>query len=115
MGAYGVGNSVAVSSASPLTEISVDQTNQGTVSAKSSLLTGGTGGDAYVNATAVGNAAQGYACATCDGGVGINNTQLNGGAVKATAVYKGTYGGAVTGAASAVGNTATYTVRSPGG
>ena len=70
VGAYGVGNSVYVDSASPKTEIGIDQTNTGAVTAKSSLLTGGLGGDAYVNATAVGNAAQGYACSTCEGGVG---------------------------------------------
>lgn len=115
VGSYGVGNSVYVSSASPTTEIGVDQTNQGAVTAKSSLLTGGAGGDAYVTATAVGNAAQGYACATCEGGVGISSSQTNGGAVRATSVYRGTYGGAVTGAASAVGNTATYTVKGSGG
>ena len=115
VGAYGVGNSVYVSSASPTTEVGVDQQNQGAVTARSSLLTAGAGGDAYVNATAVGNAAQAYACATCEGGVGINNSQTNGGAVKATATYRGGYGGAVTGAASAVGNTATFVVRGSGG
>ena len=115
VGSYGVGNSVYVSSASPTTEIGVDQANQGAVTARSSLLTGGAGGEAYVTATAVGNAAQGYACATCDGGVGINSSQTNGGAVKATSVYRGPYGGSVTGTASAVGNTATYLVKSSGG
>ena len=115
VGSYGVGNSVFVNSTSPTTEIGVDQTNQGAVTARSSLTTGGAGGDAYVNATAVGNAAQGYACSTCQGGVGVGNSQVNGGAVRATASYRGTYGGAITGAASAVGNTATYVAKSSGG
>ena len=50
-----------------------------------------------------------------DGGVGVSNSQVNGGAVQATAVYRGGYAGAVTGASSAVGNTATYVLKSSGG
>lgn len=114
VGAYGVGNSVLVSSGSALTESGVTQANTGEVAARASLLTGGSGGDAYVSATAVGNAVQGFACSTCDGGVGARSSQSNAGAVRATSVYRGTYGGAVTGTASAVGNTATYVFKSSG-
>ena len=68
-----------------------------------------------MSATAVGNAAQGLVCSTCDGGVGITNTQSNSGSVRASASYRGPATGSVVGAASAVGNTATFTVRAPGG
>lgn len=114
VGAYGVGNSALVTSTSALTEIGVNQTNTGAVTARASLLTGGSGGDAYVSATAAGNAAQGFACSTCEGGVGVQNNQTNSGAVRATSTYRGPYGGAVTGTASAVGNTATYVFKSGG-
>lgn len=112
---YGVGNSAYSSNIGPQTEFGVDQTNTGAVTSKSSLLTSGTGGDAYVSATAVGNAAQGLVCATCEGGVGIDNRQTNSGAIRAVAGFKGPYGGSVVGTSSAVGNTATFTVRAPGG
>ena len=115
VGSYGVGNSVYSASVGPTAEIGADQTYTGAVTARSSLLTGGAGGDAYVTATAVGNASQGYACSACDGGVGITNSQNNSGAVRATSVYRGPGASSVTGAASAIGNSATYTIKSSGG
>ena len=115
VGAYGVGGSIATTTAGPTTELGYEQINTGAVTASASLLAGGGGGEAYVTATAVGNAVQGSACSTCNGGVGFYGQQSNSGAVRASAVYKGPATGAVTAAASAVGNTATYVVRSPGG
>ena len=115
VGAYGVGNSAYGNNVGPQTEFAADQTNTGAVAARGLLTASGGGGDSYVSATAVGNAIQANACATCDGGVGFGGTQTNRGAVTASASYKGPATGTVTTAASAVGNTATYTVRSAGG
>ena len=111
---YGVGNSVYASNIGAQTELGIDQTNTGAVTGKASLVASSGGGDTYVSATAVGNAAQGLVCSTCDGGVGISNSQNNSGAVRAVASYHGPATGSVVGAASAVGNTATFTVRAPG-
>lgn len=112
---YGVGNSVYSSNIGPQTELGVEQANTGAVTARSSLLANGGGDATYVSATAVGNAVQGLVCATCEGGVGIAANQTNSGAVRASSLFRTTAAtGSVVGAASAVGNTATFTVRVPG-
>ena len=115
VGAYGVGNSAYGNNVGPQTEFAADQTNTGAVNARSLLTASGGGSDSYVSATAVGNAIQATACATCDGGVGFRGAQTNSGGVTASTSYKGPATGSVVSAASAVGNTATYTVRSAGG
>ena len=112
---YGVGNSVLVSNTGAQTQAGIEQENVGAVTARSALTAGGGGGDTYVSATAVGNANQSAVCSTCEGGVGLQNKQTNSGAITASASYKGPQTGSVVGAASAVGNTASFTVRAPGG
>lgn len=113
VGSYGVGNSAYGSNVGPTTEFAADQTNTGPVTARSLLTASNGGAEGYVSATAVGNAIQASACQTCDGGVGFKGNQLNAGAVTASTSYKGPATGSVIGAASAVGNSATYVVRTP--
>ena len=113
VGAYGVGNSILVSDTGPQATINASQSNSGAITA-SSLLTGGAGGSTSLNATAVGNVVQGYACGTCNGGVGATIAQSNDGRVTAVGKVQGPGGGAVTGASTAVGNTVTLLVKSSG-
>jgi hypothetical protein len=110
---YGVGNSAIASNAGPQTNMTVSQTNNGDVSATASF-TGGdaTSGGVNLVSTAVGNAASGYACPSCQGGVGANNTQVNNGGVRATSTATVNGAATVNTQASAVGNTATYQVKS---
>ena len=114
VGAYGVGNSILLSTSGPQAEMVSNQASSGTVEASASLRGGG-GADSLVSATAIGNAVSGYICSTCDGGVGVKNSQSNTGAVRATSTYKGPATGSVVGSANAVGNSATYVVKSSGG
>lgn len=109
--AYGVGNSALAANAGPQTNMTTSQTNSGDVTASASF-TGGDGGAAGVAATAVGNAASGYACPSCQGGVGANNTQVNSGPVHAATTATVTGGASVNGQASAIGNSATFQVKS---
>lgn len=113
-GAYGVGNSALLDNTGYGTSISNDQTNTGAVTVGASL-TGGSGAEGQVSATAVGNAVSAYACATCNGGVEATSRQVNSGAVHATSTFTAGAVGSAASAASAIGNTATFQVRSSGG
>jgi hypothetical protein len=110
---YSVGDSAIASNSGPQTNMTVSQTNNGDVSATASF-TGGdmTSGGVNLVSTAVGNAASGYACPSCKGGVGANNTQVNNGGVHASSAATFTGATSVNAQASAVGNTATYQVKS---
>ena len=76
--------------------------------------TGAEGYDASASATAIGNAATGYACSDCDGRITATSQQVNNVDVGATANVTVTgYARSATGVANAVGNTATYYVSQP--
>lgn len=112
---YGVANSAIVSNAGPQTTANGTQDNTGAVDATVNFTggSGGYGGDSTVMATAVGNAYSAYACADCNGSVVANLRQTSSGGVSATSTTTVTSSGYVSGAASAVGNTATFQVHKP--
>ena len=115
--ALGVGNSVLAGNQGPSTELDNTQVNTGGIQAQASF-TGDNGFDATSSATAMGNAAIGYACSQCGGVISINNSQVtSGGGVEAdsSTTITNTAGSArsATGIATAVGNSATYYVSRP--
>jgi len=113
--AMGVGNSVLAGNAGQYVNIDNSQFNSGGVEVISSF-NGDTGYDAYSSATAVGNAITGYACSECQGTLVANSFQTNNSAVSATSTMSITGSGrSVIGTATAVGNTASFWVTSPGG
>ncbi len=107
--AYGVGNSTLVTNDGPEIALGMIQNTVAEVTGTANL-TGHNGGDAYVEASAVGNALTANACGNCGGAIGAETYQTSGGPVTATA-------GAIIGAArsvkaraTAIGNTVTYQV-----
>jgi hypothetical protein len=115
--ALGVGNSVLAGNQGPSTELDNTQVNTGGIQAQASF-TGDNGFDATSSATAMGNAAIGYACSQCGGVISITNSQVtSGGGVEAdsTTSITNTQGSArsATGVATAVGNSATFYVSRP--
>lgn len=114
---YAMANSAILSNNGSYAGVENAQTNTGDVLAKSSFTGGaGGGGDGMANATAVGNAVSGYACAECQGTLEANNRQVNNGSVRAVSSFTaGGPMGTATGISSAVGNTATFSVVRSGG
>ncbi len=115
--ALGVGNSVLAGNQGPSTELDNTQVNTGGIQAQASF-TGDNGFDATSSATAMGNAAIGYACSQCGGVISVNNSQVtSGGGVEAdsSTTLTNTAGSArsATGVATAVGNSATFYVSRP--
>ena len=112
--AFGVGNSVLAGNQGPSTELDNTQVNAGGIQAQASF-TGDSGFDATSSATAMGNAAIGFACSQCSGAITINNSQTtSGGGVEA--VSNTTVTGSnrsTTGIATAVGNNGTFYVSRP--
>ena len=114
---YGVGNSTVVSNAGSYTQANTDQSNTAGITVNASLYGGsvGEGGNAYANATGVGNAVSAYACASCNGTISAHNKQVNSGPVKVQSnLTAQNLSGQASGVASAVGNTASYDVVSSG-
>ena len=109
---YSVANSAIISNSGPSTTANGVQTNTGEVSAVTNF-TGGSGGDATLLSTAVGNAYSGYACADCNGSVVGTVRQTNAGGVSAITGTTTSSQGYISGSASAVGNTATFQVHKP--
>ena len=111
--AYASGNSVLAANAGPYTSLDNTQTNTGGIVASSSFI-GNNGFDAASSATAMGNAATGFACSDCGGVISVNNSQLNTGGVSATSTISiAASNRSVTGTATAVGNNATFYVSKP--
>ena len=79
-------------------------------------FTGNNGYDDAANATAMGNAVTAYACSNCGGVMTVTSSQTSSGGVSASSTTTTTAGNrSVTGAATAVGNNATFYVSKPGG
>jgi hypothetical protein len=111
--AYGVGNSVVAGNAGQ--EVTIDNTqynDTGGVDAYAEY-SGDAGYDSTASATAMGNAASGYACSDCASGMTVSNSQTNGANVRAEARTSVGSGRTVVGVANAVGNTASYYVSRP--
>lgn len=120
--AYGVGNSTYAGNSGAGITLDNSQINgTGGVQSEASF-TGVSGYDAQVASTAMGNAATGFSCAACGGGMTVRNNQTNLGDVSSTAstsvVYDpanvGSGNGRYIGATStAVGNNASFYVTQP--
>ena len=79
-------------------------------------FTGAEDYDASSTATAISNAATGYACGNCQGRIVATSQQVNNSDVSATSSVNVTgYARSTTGVANAVGNTASYYVSRPSG
>jgi len=113
--AYGVGNSVMAGNVGPSTVLNNVQVN-GTGGVQSiASFSGDNGFDAFVSSTAIGNAATGFACSSCGGVMNVTNSQTNNGDASASAAVSLTSGArSVRSTATAVGNSGTFYVSSPG-
>jgi len=111
--AYGVGNSMVAGNVGLATVVDNNQVNDGGGIDSIASYSGNQGYDASSSATAIGNAATGYACSDCSGSVSVNNRQRNAAEVGATATTSVASGRSATGVANAVGNTASYYVSRP--
>jgi hypothetical protein len=109
--AYGVANSFTAGSMGPEVTITNEQLNElGGVDAIASF-DAGTGYDATASATAMGNAATGYACSACVSTLRATNNQVNSADVGSTARMTMTGPSrSATGTATSVGNNASYYV-----
>jgi hypothetical protein len=115
--ADGVGNSVLAGNQGPSTELNNVQVNNSGIEANASF-TGDNGFDATSSATAMGNAAIGFACSQCGGVINVTNSQTtSGGGVEAfsSTTTNNTTGSnrSTTGISTAVGNSATFYVSKP--
>ena len=115
--ADGVGNSVLAGNFGPSTVLNNTQVNSGGIEATASF-TGDNGFDATSSATAMGNAAIGFACSQCGGVISVTNNQTStGGGVEAisntTLTNVGGSNRNSTGISTAVGNSATFYVSKP--
>lgn len=112
--AYGVGNSFLAGNFGSETVIDAIQLNEGGGVEVIADFTGAEGYDASSTATAIGNAATGYACSDCQGRIVATSQQVNNSDVSATSSVTVTgYARSATGVANAVGNTASYYVSRP--
>ncbi len=107
---YGVGNSALISNVGSDTGLFANQMNDGDIYSYASFDGGYSNGSAgYASSTAIGNAATATLCYTCGSGVLTGQTQqINSAGVTAYGRTTTTAGGFVSGAASAIGNSATY-------
>lgn len=108
--AYGVGNSALVSGQGSDTALFAYQENNGQVNTTASLSgQSWSGGAGIANATSIGNAASAFLCNTCgDAILSGSVSQVNNASVSATTYVDTPYAGTVIGAASAIGNSATF-------
>ena len=113
--AYGVGNSNLVGNNGAYVEIDNTQFNSGGVEVSADFQ-GDSGYDSYASSSAIGNAVTGYACSECQGTLIARNSQTNTNGVSSTSTVTLTGSGrSLTGTSTAVGNSASFWVTSPGG
>ncbi|HRP10540.1 MAG TPA: holdfast anchor protein HfaD [Terricaulis sp.] len=114
-GAYGVGNSFNVSNVGSDTDLDVTQANSGDVSANAAMI--GQGGDiAVASAAAYGNSMSAALCAYCDTNMPEMHgagSQVNDGAVNASARVVAPSARVVGASATAIGNAATFQTTGP--
>jgi len=115
LSASGVGNSAVVSNIGSEVGAEFDQVNSGRVRAIGEFA-GDNGSVGLVTTTAFGNAASAYACSECpDSTAGGVNRQVNDGKIVSRARADAYTGELLSSSATAVGNSATYETRDPGG
>ena len=113
--AYGVGNSSLSGNQGPATFIDNTQTNTGLGIQSIANFSGNSGYDAQASSTAIGNAAAGYSCANCQSTMQVRNNQTNSAGVGATSsVTVSGSGRSSRNTTTAVGNTGSFYVTSPG-
>jgi hypothetical protein len=110
---YGVGNTVFAGGAGGETAMDVTQVNDGGGIESLASYTGTQGYDGSASATAIGNAATGYACSQCYGQVTVSNRQTSNADLSAVSTLSVASGRSANGVANAIGNTATYYVTRP--
>ncbi len=108
--AFGVGNSALISNVGSDTNLFAIQSNFATVGSQAAFTgSSSTGGIATLSATSIGNAATTQLCNICgDAAIGGRVNQFNQGAVYARGTMTTGASGGVHGAATAIGNSATY-------
>tara|TARA_Y100000052_G_scaffold1389_1_gene1097 strand:- start:1425 stop:2687 length:1263 start_codon:yes stop_codon:yes gene_type:complete len=109
--AYGVGNSALISNVGSDTALYANQENFGNVDSAAYFSGGNTDGSVgYASATSIGNAATATLCYSCgqDNVLFGRTNQTNYSNTTASAYVEGGNGGYLSGAATAVGNSATY-------
>ena len=110
--AYGVGNSIVMSNLGATSSLYSEQSSTGDVNA-TAAFTGGSGAAVFVSSTAMGNAVSSFSCTECGGDYGGFNRQINGGAVRSQSNVRITgRAGLISAQSTAIGNTATYEIRS---
>jgi len=110
--AYGVGNSIVMSNAGAATSLYSEQSSTGDVNA-TAAFTGGSGNAVFASSTAIGNAVSSFSCTECGGDFGGFNRQINGGTVRSQSNVRITgRAGLIAADSTAIGNTATYEIRS---
>jgi hypothetical protein len=110
--AYGVGNTASMSNIGTDMRVSFDQRNSGSVQAWTALS--GAGGVGVVNASAIGNASQGFLCTTCgSGSMSALNSQFNSGRVEAIGTLVMPSATTASGSAAAFGNASSFFVGTP--
>lgn len=117
--AHGVGNNALVSNIGADAYSGIGQVNTGAVTGEARFTGGhnggsGVGGGIVASASAIGNAQSGYICADCPVGLTANINQINSGPVTArTQINSPGYTPFISSSATAVGNAATFSSRSP--
>lgn len=109
--AYGVGNSALISNVGSDTYLYANQENLADIASYASFTgTTSDGSTGFVSSTAIGNAATATLCYTCgaDSTLGGQTSQLNSANVSAYGSIITNGNGSVQGAATAIGNSATY-------
>ena len=113
--AFGVGNSTLAGNFGPSIVLNNTQVSGANGVEATASFTGDSGFDSFTSATAMGNAATGFACSACGGVMTVHNSQTNLGDAGATATTTLTSGArSVRGTATAVGNNGTFYVTKPG-
>lgn len=113
--AYGVGNSVSAGNSGEAVVLDSVQLNTGGGVEAIASFEGQEGYDAYSRATAVGNDATAYSCASCTGTMTVDSRQTNNSDVGATSSTGiGGSGRIVNSGSTAVGNNASFYVTRPG-
>lgn len=117
--AHGVGNNALVSNIGADAYSGIGQVNSGAVTGEALFSGGhnggsGLGGGITASASAIGNAQSGYICSECPVGLTANINQTNSGPVTARAqINSPGYTPFISSSATAVGNAATFSSRSP--
>jgi hypothetical protein len=109
---YGVGNTAVMNNVGSDMRISFDKANSGAVQSWAALS--GTGGVGAVNASAIGNASQGFLCTACgNASMWASITQTNSCYVEAICTLVMPSASHAAGAATAFGNASTFFVGDP--